>query len=236
MNLRQLLILTALTTSSVVESASISSKSLKNIRLPKKIIQNQVAKLSSESKNSNEESHIFRSVAAAVATGAALGTAAYHYENYSKENIQFKRAIGNVIPDQVMNRSLFKAIIEGDVEKIKTLILMGADVNCRNRSKHTPLLSAIYNSQYQIAVLLINAGAQTCFEINTDLSFEPKSLLTELFCSDKIDESNHYKDDLVRTLCRLNFKSKGVFDPVGFSQCMAIFNVNEVHKPIEYTI
>ena len=59
-----------------------------------------------------------------------------------------------------LNKELSLAAQKGDVEKVKALIVSGADVNSRSwDGEHTPLMFAVYYSYYEIAKILIEAGA-----------------------------------------------------------------------------
>ncbi len=57
-----------------------------------------------------------------------------------------------------LNRELDRAARKGDVEKVKALIVSGADVNSR-KGEHTPLMLAVYGGDYEVAKILIEAGA-----------------------------------------------------------------------------
>ncbi|MFW5879892.1 MAG: ankyrin repeat domain-containing protein, partial [bacterium] len=56
-------------------------------------------------------------------------------------------------------QKLFRAIKKGNVEKVKSLINDGANVNAEGQMKWTPLHSAVWNNQVEIARLLIRNGA-----------------------------------------------------------------------------
>ncbi len=58
-----------------------------------------------------------------------------------------------------LNRELGLAAQTDDVEKVKALIVSGADVNSRHDLSHTPLMVAAYYGHYEIAKILIEAGA-----------------------------------------------------------------------------
>ncbi len=58
-----------------------------------------------------------------------------------------------------LNKELYFAVQRGDVEKVKSLIVSGADVNSRHDLSHTLLMLAAYDGDYEIAKILIEAGA-----------------------------------------------------------------------------
>jgi len=59
------------------------------------------------------------------------------------------------------NHELLKAATAGDLKKVKTLIAAGADINYQedSGSKFTPLLWAIYEEHYEVAIYLLRNGA-----------------------------------------------------------------------------
>ncbi len=58
-----------------------------------------------------------------------------------------------------LNIELGRAAQQDDVEKVKALIVSGADVNSRSDGSHTPLMLAVYYGHYEVAKILIEAGA-----------------------------------------------------------------------------
>ena len=58
-----------------------------------------------------------------------------------------------------LNMELGWTAQRGDVEKVKALIVSGADVNSRSDLSHTPLMYAVYYGHYEVAKILIEAGA-----------------------------------------------------------------------------
>ncbi|MHC4558517.1 MAG: ankyrin repeat domain-containing protein, partial [Planctomycetota bacterium] len=56
-------------------------------------------------------------------------------------------------------QALHQAVVSGDIDKVKSLISDGADVNFKNRMGWTPLHTAVRNSRKEIAILLIEKGA-----------------------------------------------------------------------------
>jgi len=58
-----------------------------------------------------------------------------------------------------MSSSLHQAVVDGDLDLVKSLISKGADVNLRNRMSWTPLHTAIRNRQKAIVEWLIDKGA-----------------------------------------------------------------------------
>jgi ankyrin repeat protein len=67
-----------------------------------------------------------------------------------------------------LNIELNWAAQTGDVEKVKTLIRAGADVESRSDGQHTPLMVAVYYGHYEVAKILIEAGADVNAAHSTD--------------------------------------------------------------------
>jgi len=57
------------------------------------------------------------------------------------------------------NDELLEAIMDGDIERAKSLIDAGADVNARDIDGWTPLMYAALNGHTEIVELLIESGA-----------------------------------------------------------------------------
>uniref|UniRef100_A0A7C1CC40 Ankyrin repeat domain-containing protein n=1 Tax=Thermofilum adornatum TaxID=1365176 RepID=A0A7C1CC40_9CREN len=58
-----------------------------------------------------------------------------------------------------LSKSLIKAVKKGDIEKVKKLIMLGADVNTKTKYGDTPLHIAASKDHVDIFELLLNAGA-----------------------------------------------------------------------------
>ena len=56
-------------------------------------------------------------------------------------------------------KSLAQAVVDGDIERVKTLISEGADINSKNRMGWTLLQTAIRNRRTEIVTMLIEKGA-----------------------------------------------------------------------------
>ena len=56
--------------------------------------------------------------------------------------------------------SLHQAIIDGDIEQVKTILSSGIDINVRNRLQGTPLHTAVEEQQKQIIQLLLDQNAE----------------------------------------------------------------------------
>jgi len=61
--------------------------------------------------------------------------------------------------DETKRFALHKAAMEGDIEKVRSLITEGADVNARDKKRETPLYLAIQSGHTDVAQLLIDKGA-----------------------------------------------------------------------------
>jgi len=56
-------------------------------------------------------------------------------------------------------KSINQAVVDGDINRVKTLLSEGADVNSKNRMGWTLLHTAIHNKQQEIATMLLEKGA-----------------------------------------------------------------------------
>lgn len=61
--------------------------------------------------------------------------------------------------DNETMKSIYKVIEENDIQQIKELINSKTDLEIRNQDGETPLMNAIYEDREEIAILLMNAGA-----------------------------------------------------------------------------
>jgi hypothetical protein len=68
-------------------------------------------------------------------------------------------ALNTTFAQQQQSKSLNQAVVDGDIDQVKTQISAGADVNSKNRMGWTLLQTAIRNKQTEIAQLLIDKGA-----------------------------------------------------------------------------
>jgi len=59
---------------------------------------------------------------------------------------------------ETRTQNLHQAIINGDIEHVKSLLSKGADINEKNRLGGTPLHTAMMNGKWEIAELLISKG------------------------------------------------------------------------------
>ena len=81
------------------------------------------------------------------------------------------------------NDELLEAIMDGDIERAKSLIDAGADVNARDIDGWTPLMYAALNGHTEIVELLIESGADVNAEDNngqTVLMFATRGGHTEI--------------------------------------------------------
>jgi len=67
----------------------------------------------------------------------------------------------NFTPQQsgTSNKTMHDAVATGDIAQVQLLLSQGTDINLLNRSRFTPLHTAVLNRQKEIAELLINKGA-----------------------------------------------------------------------------
>jgi ankyrin repeat protein len=109
-----------------------------------------------------------------------------------------KRVSGN---DFVVGNNIINQVIEGDINKIKTLINNGVDLNVVSKLGKTPLILAIDQEKPEIAELLIKSGA----DVNLA---ETKFGITPLFYAintiDWIDDTSMYSKylSLIKTLIK----------------------------------
>ncbi len=68
-------------------------------------------------------------------------------------------AFNTTFAQQKRSKSLNQAVVEGDIDEVKSKISAGADVNSKNRMGWTLLQTAIRNKRTEIAQLLIDKGA-----------------------------------------------------------------------------
>jgi hypothetical protein len=83
-------------------------------------------------------------------------------------------------PPRKRTSPLFKAAESGDIDKIKKLLAKGEDINCRNKYDWTPLIAAIRCRKTDVALLLIEQGA--------DVSLQARGLLGGI---PAVDECHH---------------------------------------------
>lgn len=68
-------------------------------------------------------------------------------------------AFNTTFAQQKRSKSLNQAVVDGDIDEVKSKISAGADVNSKNRMGWTLLQTAIRNKRTEIAQLLIDKGA-----------------------------------------------------------------------------
>lgn len=61
--------------------------------------------------------------------------------------------------DHTVNQQLILAAGDGDIERMKALIKIGADINCPDFSEGTPLMAAVHLGRLEAAKLLLDLGA-----------------------------------------------------------------------------
>lgn len=72
-----------------------------------------------------------------------------------------------------INLAISRFEIEKSLEKVKVLISAGAELNVRSgKWGVTPLMSAVLATRYDIAVELLNAGADVCLDDENGISLE----------------------------------------------------------------
>jgi ankyrin repeat protein len=81
---------------------------------------------------------------------------------------------GTVVYSQNVTNDLFAAIEKNDIQKVKYLIAINADVNARDSyASMTPLMMAAYDGYTEIAKLLIEKGAEVDAKGGADLDTTP---------------------------------------------------------------
>jgi hypothetical protein len=109
-----------------------------------------------------------------------------------------KRVSGN---DFVVGNNIINQVIEGDINKIKTLINNGVDLNVVSKLGKTPLILAIDQEKPEIAELLIKSGA----DVNlAETKFGKTPLIAAIIGIDWIDDNSMYSKflSLIETLLK----------------------------------
>jgi ankyrin repeat protein len=78
------------------------------------------------------------------------------------------------VEQKQLDRRLFQAVENGQMDETRDLIAAGADVNARDQSRWTPLCSAASKGRAEIARLLIDSG--TFVEARTRVACTPLML------------------------------------------------------------
>jgi ankyrin repeat protein len=82
--------------------------------------------------------------------------------------------VGTIVHSQSATDDLFAAIEKNDIQKIRYLIPMGADVNARDPyASMSPLMMAAYDGYTEIARLLIEKGAEVNAKGGIDMDMTP---------------------------------------------------------------
>jgi len=68
------------------------------------------------------------------------------------------------------NNRLIRASDRGDLEQVKTLVKVGADIEARNQYKTTPLITASWQGHVEIVKFLLEAGADVTPKNNRELT------------------------------------------------------------------
>jgi len=109
-----------------------------------------------------------------------------------------KRVSGN---DFVVENNIINRVIEGDINKIKTLINNGVDLNVVSKLGKTPLILAIDQEKPEIAELLIKSGA----DVNlAETKFGKTPLIAAIIGINWIDDNSMYSKflSLIKTLIK----------------------------------
>jgi ankyrin repeat protein len=82
--------------------------------------------------------------------------------------------LGTIVHSQSATDDLFAAIEKNDIQKVRYLIPMGADVNARDPyASMSPLMMAAYDGYTEIARLLIEKGADVNAKGGVDMDMTP---------------------------------------------------------------
>jgi len=78
----------------------------------------------------------------------------------------------NKLTQEEKDKKLLEASLKGQLEEVKLLIEVGADVNVKDEFGYTPLMEASTNDQIEVIKLLIESGA----DVNAKNKFKNTAL------------------------------------------------------------
>lgn len=70
----------------------------------------------------------------------------------------------NIVVNEWNHPIIYRAIMTDRLENVKLLVLYGADINHKDKLNRTPLMKAVTARQFEIALFLLQAGADPTIE------------------------------------------------------------------------
>jgi ankyrin repeat protein len=119
--------------------------------------------------------------------------------------------LGTIVHSQSATDDLFAAIEKNDIQKVRYLIPIGADVNAKDPyASMTPLMMAAYDGYTEIAKLLIEKGAEVNAKGGIDIDMTP---LIYAASQDRVDTLKL----LIDNGANVNVKTKYGWTPLFFA-------------------
>ena len=119
--------------------------------------------------------------------------------------------LGTVVHSQSATDDLFAAVEKNDIQKVRFLLPLGADVNAKDPyANMTPLMMAAYDGYTEIAKLLIEKGAEVNAKGGVDMDMTP---LIYAASQDRLDMVKL----LIENGANVNVKSKYGWTPLFFA-------------------
>ena len=119
--------------------------------------------------------------------------------------------LGTVVHSQSATDDLFAAVEKNDIQKVRFLLPLGADVNAKDPyANMTPLMMAAYDGYTEIAKLLIEKGAAVNAKGGVDMDMTP---LVYAASQDRVDTVKL----LIDNGANVNVKTKYGWTPLFFA-------------------
>ena len=119
--------------------------------------------------------------------------------------------LGTIVHSQSATDDLFAAIEKNDIQKVRYLIPIGADVNAKDPyASMTPLMMAAYDGYTEIAKLLIEKGSEVNAKGGVDMDMTP---LIYAASQDRVDMVKL----LLENGANVNVKTKYGWTPLFFA-------------------
>jgi ankyrin repeat protein len=119
--------------------------------------------------------------------------------------------LGTVVHSQSATDDLFAAVEKNDIQKVRFLLPLGADVNARDPyASMSPLMMAAYDGYTEIAKLLIEKGAEINAKGGVDMDMTP---LVYAASQDRFDMVKL----LIENGANVNIKTKYGWTPLFFA-------------------